>query len=101
MESPTGFPERSETEGRKIFWEGLIKSVLSIATDAGANFNKEKTSIVCIHTIGVKGVFFQIKMGEGEGNPDILASLFTVTKKKAAPQYDYSTVPSRCACMAD
>ena len=30
-----------------------------------------------------------------EGNPDVLASLFTVTTKKAAPQYDYSSVPSR------
>jgi len=30
-----------------------------------------------------------------EGNPDVLASLFTVTTKKAAPQYDYSIVPSR------
>ena len=34
-----------------------------------------------------------------EGNPDVLASLFTVTTKKAAPQYDYSSVPSRYALI--
>ena len=40
---------------------------------------------------------FSEKMGDdgAEGNPDVLASLFTVTTKKAAPQYDYSVVPSR------
>ena len=40
-------------------------------------------------------------MGEdgAEDNLDTLASLFTVTKKKAAPQYDYSSVPSRCGLL--
>ena len=50
-----------------------------------------------IHTFGI--ILFQTKMGDengSEGNPDVLASLFTVTTKKAAPQYDYSSVPSRC-----
>ena len=50
-----------------------------------------------IHTFGK--ILFQTKMGDengAEGNPDVLASLFTVTTKKAAPQYDYSSVPSRC-----
>jgi len=32
---------------------------------------------------------------EAKTNPDALSSLFTVTAKKAAPQYDYSVVPSR------
>ena len=30
-----------------------------------------------------------------DGNSGALASLFTVTTKKAAPQYDYTSVPSR------
>ena len=30
-----------------------------------------------------------------DGNSSALASLFTVTTKKAAPQYDYTSVPSR------
>ena len=40
---------------------------------------------------------FSEKMGDdgAEGNAEVLASLFTVTTKKAAPQYDYSVVPSR------
>ena len=33
---------------------------------------------------------------EAKTSPDALSSLFTVTAKKAAPQYDYSVVPSRC-----
>ena len=52
--------------------------------------------LVFIHTFGI--ILFQTKMGDengAEGNPDVLASLFTVTTKKAAPQYDYSSVPSR------
>jgi len=32
---------------------------------------------------------------ESKTNPDALSSLFTVTAKKTAPQYDYSVVPSR------
>ena len=50
---------------------------------------------VCIHTWMI---IFQTSMGDengSEGNSDVLASLFTVTTKKAAPQYDYSSVPSR------
>ena len=30
-----------------------------------------------------------------DGNSGALASLFTVTTKKAAPKYDYTSVPSR------
>ena len=46
-------------------------------------------------------ILFQKKMVDdcAEGNPDVLASLFTVTTKKAAPQYDYSSVPSRYALI--
>ena len=40
--------------------------------------------------------FFRKMVDDGaEAKPDVLASLFTVTAKKAAPQYDYSIVPSR------